>query len=112
MAVAQQRCQRSCHCRLRITAGHHDDEIGTVDGRSQIACCALDGGEPGPLALDIDAAKGSDVGKPRIVDVVEPQFVTGDPQLSGEVNSTDTGAYDRERLDRISAYHDCFPTLC
>ena len=79
LAVAQQRCQRSRHSHLRIAAGHDDDEIGTVDGRSQIACCALDGGEPGALTLDIDAAEGSDVGKPRIVDVVQPQLVPGDP---------------------------------
>jgi hypothetical protein len=109
LTVAQQRCQRSRHCRLRITAGHHDDEIGTVDGRSRIARCALDGSEPGPLALDIDAAEGSDVREPRIVDVVQPHLVPGDPELSGEVNSANSGADDCDRLDRISAHHDCSP---
>jgi hypothetical protein len=107
LAVAQQRCQGSRHRRLRIAAGHDNDDIGAVYSRLQIACGALDSGEPGLLALDIDAAEGSDIGKPRIVDVVQPQFVPSDPQFGCEVDSAYAGADDRHRLDCVSARHDC-----
>ena len=106
LAVAQHGCQRSRHCRLRIAAGHHNDEIGAVDGRLEIACRALDSSEAGLLALDIDAAKGSDVGKPRVVDVVQPQFEPGDAELRRQINAANSGADDRDRLDGIDVRHD------
>ena len=68
LAVAQQGCQRSRHRRLRIGAGHHNHDIGTVNSRSQITCRALDSSEPGPVALDIDAAKREFIRKTALAD--------------------------------------------
>jgi len=91
---------------LRIAAGHHDDDIGAVDGRPQIGCRALDGGKSGLPAFDFDAAKYPDVGKPLIVDVVQAQFEPGDPELCREINPANAGADDCHRLDRVSIRHD------
>ena len=85
LTVPQQRSKRSRHHRLRITAGHHDDDISAVDGRSEIARHALDRGEPVSLPLDLHPAARSDFGEPRIVNIMQPQLEPGDAQFGDEI---------------------------
>ena len=105
LAVAQQGCQRPRHCFLRIATGHDNDDIGAVNGRSQIARRPFDSGEAGLVALDINAAESPDVGKSRIIDIVQAQLEPGEAELSREVNPANSGADDRDRLYRAFARH-------
>ena len=60
LTVSDQRRKRSPHRRLRIPAGHNDDDVGAVDCGSKIARGALNRSEPALLAFDIHPAARSD----------------------------------------------------
>jgi hypothetical protein len=110
LAVAHQRRQRTRHCRLRVAARHDNDDIGSVDSQAEIARRTLDGGEPRLLAFDIDAAKGSNIGEARVVNVVQSQLVPGNSQFRRKVDAANSGPDDRNRLDRNAVRHEIFPS--
>jgi hypothetical protein len=78
LTVSEQWGKRSRHHRLSIAAGHYDDDISAVEGRSEIRRGTVYDGEPIPLALDLHPTARPDFGEPRIVNIVEPQLETGD----------------------------------
>ena len=56
LSVAQHRCERPRHRRLRIAARHDDDHIAAVHGGAQVRRCMLDRGKPIGVAFDLNAA--------------------------------------------------------
>ncbi len=55
----------------------------------------LDRGEPAGLAFHVEPAMRADIGKPRIVDVVQPQPVSGHSQLGDKIDAADARTDDR-----------------
>jgi hypothetical protein len=64
LTVPDQRSKRSRHRRLRVAARHDNDDIGGVDGRSEISGCTLDGSKPRLIAVDIKPAALSNFQEP------------------------------------------------
>ena len=61
---------------------------------------ALDRGKA--AGFHIDAAMRADLGKPRVVEIVQPQPVPGQTQLGHEINAADPGTDDRDRAHAIT----------
>ena len=68
------------------------------------------GGEVGRRILDrgeaagfhIDTAMRADFGKPRVVEIVQPQPMPGQTQLGNQIDAADAGADDRDRCHAIT----------
>ena len=50
----------------------------------------------------IDAAMRADLGKPRVVEIVQPQPMPGQAQLGHEIDAADARADDRDRAHAIT----------
>ena len=58
-------------------------DIGAIEGRSEIAGRLLNRGESGDGALDIHSAASSNLAKPRLVNIVQPQLEPDEAQIRG-----------------------------
>ena len=70
----------------------------TAAGSSVVAL--LDRGKAS--GFHIDAAMRADLGKPRVVEIVQPQPVPGQAQLGHEIDAADARADDRDRAHAIT----------
>ncbi len=68
-----------------------------VDGGGEIGCRPLDRGEPSGLALDDQPARSADVGKSRVVEVVQTQAEPGKAEICQQIDAADAGADDCDR---------------
>ena len=100
LPVAQQRRKRTRHHRLRIAAGHHDDDIRAIHRGGKFGRRAFDRGKA--AGFHIDAAMRTDLGKPRVVEIVQPQPMPGQAQLGHEIDAADPRADDRDRAHAIT----------
>ena len=75
------------------------NDFSALDSRSKIARRALDCSEAASLALDIHAAARSNLGEPRLINIVEPQLKPCDAQFGNEIETADPRPDDRNRLN-------------
>ena len=55
----------------------------------------LDRSEPAGLTFHVQTTMRADICKPRVVEIVQSQFVPGDTQLGDKVNAADARTDDR-----------------
>ena len=97
---------RSSGASERATAGCALPPVTTMmtsapsTAAAKIGRRALDRGKAS--GFHIDAAMRADLGKPRVVEIVQPQPMPGQAQLGHEIDAADPRADDRDRAHAIT----------
>ena len=88
------------HRLLRIAAGRHDDDVRPIDRRRELGRGAFHRGEA--TRFHIHTATCADLGKPCVVEIVQPQPMPGEAQFGNQIDAADAGADDRDRAHAIT----------